>query len=106
MAAPDASGLVPGKPVVTTDAGKITVVGLDAGKSPDFELPAGSAQMTVTPCASNQVIPFVTLFDGKDNKLAIVRRTDLHAREPRRWDLLPRRAANPGCTWQIVISPG
>ena len=57
VAAPDASGLVPGKPVVTTDAGKITVVGLDAGKSPDFELPAGSAQMTVTPCASNQVHP-------------------------------------------------
>ena len=61
-----------GKPVVTTDGGMVTVVGLGAGKSPDFELPAGSAQMTVTPCASNQVIPFVTLYDGNDTKLGIV----------------------------------
>ena len=71
-AAPDASGLVPGKPAVTTDGGKVIVAGLGAGKSPDFDLPAGSAQMVVTPCVASKVNPFVSLYDGNDTKVSLV----------------------------------
>ena len=33
--------------------------------------------MTVSACASNQVIPFVTLYDGDDNKLGIIVEPDV-----------------------------
>ena len=71
VAAPDASGLVAGKPAVTTDGGKVMVAGLGAGKSRDFDLPAGSATMVISPCVGGVVSPFVSLYDGKDNKVAL-----------------------------------
>jgi len=106
VAAPNGSDLVAGTPVVTTEGGVVTVVGLSAGKSPDFELPAGSAQMIVTPCASNQVIPFVTLYDTNDNKLGIVVEPTYTLTKLTGGSYYLDVAANPACTWQIVISPG
>jgi hypothetical protein len=104
--APAGSALVPGKPVVTTDGGKVTVAGLGAGKSPEFELPAGSAGMTVSVCTSNKVIPFVTLYDTKGTKLAIVVEPTYTLTNLAAGSYYLDVAANPGCTWQIVISPG
>ena len=62
--------------------------------------------MTVTPCASNQVIPFVTLYDGKGNKLAIVVEPTYTLTNLAGGTYYLDVAANPGCTWQIVLSPG
>ena len=106
IAAPDGSALVPGKPVVTTDGGKVTAVGVGNGKTPVFDLPAGSAQMVVTPCASNGVIPFVTLYDAGDNKLAIVVEPDYKLTNLTGGSYYLDVAANPACVWQIQISPG
>ncbi len=106
--APAASGpvLVAGKPTVTTDGGKVTVAGLGAGKTPDFDLPAGSAEMTVTPCAANQVIPFVTLYDAKDNKLGIIVEPTYKLTNLAGGSYYLDVAANPACVWSILISPG
>src|SRR4051812_31304306 len=103
---PDASALVPGKPVVATDSGKVTVAGLGAGKSPEFELPAGSAQMTVSVCTSNKVIPFVTLYDTKGTKLAIVVEPTYTLTTLAGGSYYLDVVANPGCSWQILITPG
>jgi hypothetical protein len=106
VAPPDGSGLVAGKPVVTTDGGKVTVAGLGSGHSPDFDLPAGSAQMTVTPCTSNQVIPFVTLYDAKDNKLGIIVEPTYTLTNLAGGSYYLDVATNPGCVWTILVSPG
>jgi hypothetical protein len=106
LGAPDGAGLVPGKPVVTTDGGVVTVVGISGGKSPDFDLPAGSSEMVVTPCASNQVIPFVTLYDAKDNKLSIVVEPTATLANLIGGAYYLDVATNPTCSWKIVISPG
>ena len=105
LAAPDGSALVPGKPVVTTDGGKVTVAGISGGKSPEFELPAGSAQMTVSVCASNQVIPFVTLYDAKQNKLGIIVEPNYTLANLAGGSYYLDVATNPTCVWQIQISP-
>jgi hypothetical protein len=106
LAPPDSAGLVPGKSVVTTDGGVVTVVGISGGRSPDFDLPAGSAEMVVTPCASNQVIPFVTLYDAKDNKLSIVVEPTATLANLTGGAYYLDVATNPTCSWKIVISPG
>jgi hypothetical protein len=106
IAVPGGSALVAGQPVVTTDGGKVTVVGLSGGKSPDFDLPAGSAQMVVTPCASNGVIPFVTLYDSTDTKLSIVVEPTYTLQNLTGGSYYLDVASNPSCTWQIEISPG
>jgi hypothetical protein len=106
VAPPDGSALVPGKPTVATDGGKVTVAGLGAGKSPTFDLPAGTAEMTVTPCPANQVIPFVTLYDAKDNKLGIIVEPTYKLTNLAGGSYYLDVAANPGCVWSILISPG
>jgi hypothetical protein len=105
--APAASGPVPvaGKPTVTPDGGKVTVAGLGAGKSPVFDLPAGAALMTVTPCSSNQVNPFVTLYDAKDNKLGIIVDPTYKLTNLAGGSYYVDVAANPACVWSILIAP-
>jgi len=103
---PVGSGVVAGKPVVTLDGSKVTVLGLGNGQSPPFDLPAGSAQMTVSVCASNQVIPFVTLYDAAQNKLGIVVEPTYTLKGLVGGSYYLDVATNPTCSWQIVISPG
>jgi hypothetical protein len=105
VAAPSGS-LVAGKPTVTTSGATVTAVGLDSGRTPDFDLPAGSAQMTVSVCESNKVIPFVTLYDAKDNKLSIVVEPSYTLTNLAGGSYYLDVVSNPGCVWQIVISPG
>ncbi len=106
VAAPDGSGLVAGEPTVTTDAGKVSVAGLGSGRTPDFDLPAGSAEMTVSVCASNQVIPFVTLYDANDNKLGIIVEPTYTLTNLAGGTYALDVATNPACVWTIAISPG
>ena len=105
VAAPDGSALVAGKPTVTTDGGVVTAVGLGSGKTPDFDLPAGTAAMVVTPC-SNGVNPFVTLYDTSDNKLGLIVDPTYTLQNLAGGAYYLDVATNPTCAWQIEISPG
>jgi hypothetical protein len=98
--------LVAGKPTVTLDGAKVTVAGLGTGKSGDFDLPAGSAQMTVSVCKSNQVIPFVTLYDAKDNKLGIIVEPTYKLTNLAGGSYYLDVGTNPSCLWTIQIVPG
>src|SRR5688572_2343539 len=51
-------------PGVSVDGSTVTIVGVGRSESDPFELPAGSATMTITACRANQVMPFITLVDG------------------------------------------
>jgi hypothetical protein len=97
---------VAGKPTVTMDGTTVMAAGLGAGKTPDFDLPAGKAEMVVTPCASNKVNPFVTLFDAKDNKLAIVVDPTYTISNLAGGSYYLDVAANPGGVWGVEIKPG
>jgi len=105
LAPPDGAGMVPGKPVVTTDGGVVTVAGVSGGKSPNFDLPAGSAEMVVTPCASNQVIPFVTLYDVKGTKLGIIVEPTYTLANLAGGSYYLDVSSNPSCAWTIQIAP-
>jgi hypothetical protein len=106
VAAPDGSGLVAGKPTVTTDGGKVSVAGLGSGRTAEFELPGGSAEMVVTPCTSNQVIPFVTLYDANDNKIGLIVDPTYTLTNLAGGSYSLDVSTNPGCVWTIAISPG
>lgn len=104
-AAPDGSGLVEGKSTVTTDGGKVMVVGLGAGKSDDFDLPAGSVTMAITPCVGGVVSPFVTLYDGKDNKVGLTVDPTTTLKNLAGGSYYVDVSANPKCVWSVAFSP-
>lgn len=99
------SAPVAGKPVLTMDGTTVRVVGLGNGVTPDFELPAGSAAMTVSVCSSNQVIPFVTLYDAKDTKLGMVVEPEYDLTNLVGGAYYLDVATNPSCIWTIEIKP-
>ena len=106
VAAPDASGLVAGKPTVTLDGGKVMVVGLGAGKSEPFDLPAGAATMVISPCVGGVVSPFVSLYDGKDNRVALTVDPTTTLKNLTGGSYYVDAAANPKCVWSVQITPG
>jgi hypothetical protein len=97
---------VAGKPTLTRDGATITIVGIGQGVSPEFELPAGGGKMTVSVCESNQVIPFVTLYDASDTKLAIVVEPEYELKALVGGTYYVDVATNPKCIWTITILPG
>jgi hypothetical protein len=97
---------VAGKPSVTVNGTTVQIVGIGNGRSPEFELPAGPGTMTVSVCASNQVIPFVTLYDGDDNKLGIIVEPTYALRALVGGLYYVDVASNPDCVWTIEIVPG
>jgi hypothetical protein len=105
--APASTGPSPvaGKPSVTVSGTTVQIVGLGNGHSPEFELPPGAAAMTVSVCASNQVIPFVTLYDADDNKLGIIVEPTYALKALAGGLYYVDVATNPDCVWTIVITP-
>ena len=99
------AGPVAGEPVVTVDGGVISIAGLGNGVSPEFELPAGEATMTVSVCASTQVAPFVTLYDADDNKLGLIVEPVYQMRNLAGGLYYVDVATNPACAWGIEIQP-
>jgi len=97
---PVASGLT-----VTVDGTTVRIAGRGDGVSAEFPLPAGKAAMVVTPCASNQVIPFVTLYDADDTKLAIIVEPEYELTNLAGGMYYVGVATNPDCVWQIDIKP-
>jgi len=94
-----------GPPTVTMEGDTAVIVGLGNGKSPTFTLPAGDATMTITPCESNDVIPFVSFFDGDDNRLGLIVEATYQARDLEGGEYYVDVAANPDCAWQIEVAP-
>ncbi len=61
--------------------------------------------MIVSTCPSNQVIPFVTLFDGSDTKLGLIVDPIYQMRDLAGGQYYLAVAANPDCVWTIAITP-
>jgi len=103
--AAESAGPSPGTSTVTVTNGVVEILGAGNGNTDEFELPAGNAEMNVSTCASNQVIPFVTLYDGDDNKLGLIVDAVYQMRglEGGRYYLAV--AANPDCAWTISLTP-
>jgi len=104
-AAPQGSAPVAGSPTLTVDGTTVRIVGRGNGVSPDFDLAAGSAAMTVSVCASNQVIPFVTLLDAAGTKLAIIVEPEYQIRNLVGGRYRVEVASNPDCVWTIEVTP-
>ena len=86
--------------------GVVQIVGAGNGNTDEFDLAAGNAEMSVSTCPSNQVIPFVTLYDGDDNKLGLIVDADLPDAGPARaGKYYLAVAANPDCVWTITLTP-
>ena len=103
-AAPQGSAPVAGSPALTVDGTTVRIVGLGNGVSPDFDLPAGSAAMTVSLCA-NQVIPFVTLFDAAGTKLGIIVEPEYELKNLVGGVYHIEVQSNPTCAWTIEVTP-
>ena len=103
--APEGSAPVAGSPAVTVDGATVRIVGLGNGVSPDFDLPAGNATMTVSVCKSNQVIPFVTFFDAAGTKLAIIVEPEYEIKNLVGGKYRFEVASNPDCVWTIEVTP-
>ena len=104
-AGPQGSAPVAGSPALTVDGATVRIVGLGNGVSPDFDLPAGSATMTVSVCASNQVIPFVTLFEGAGTKVAIIVEPEYEIKNLVGGKYRVEVQSNPACVWTIEVTP-
>lgn len=100
------SGPPAGTSVVTVAGTTVQIVGTGNGTTDGFDLPAGDAQMSISTCASNQVIPFVTLYDVKDNKLGLIVDAEYAMRGLAGGAYYLAVAANPECVWTIAIVPG
>jgi hypothetical protein len=99
------AGPAVGTSTVTVTNGVVQIVGAGNGATDQFELPAGSAEMTVSTCPSNQVIPFVTLYDGDDNKLGLIVDAVYQMQDLAGGNYYLAVAANPDCVWTITLTP-
>lgn len=100
------SGPPAGTSTITVSGTTVQIIGTGNGTTAEFALPAGEAQMTVSICASNGVIPFVTLYDAKDNKLGLIVDAEYTMRALLGGGYYLAVAANPDCVWTITLVPG
>ena len=101
----ESAGPPPGTSIVTVTDGVVQIVGAGNGNTDQFDLPAGNAEMSVSTCPSNQVIPFVTLYDGDDNKLGLIVEPIYQMRDLEGGPYYLAVAANPDCVWTITLTP-
>jgi hypothetical protein len=99
---PPAPALSPG---VTLNGTTVTIVGVGSTKSDTFELPAGSATMTITACQSNRVMPFITLFDDNDQSMGLIVDPEKVLNNLAGGSYYVLAQTNPGCVWQVSITP-
>lgn len=100
---PPAAAASPG---VTIDGTTVTVVGVGRYTSEPFELPAGSATMTITACESTGVMPFITLADGTGQSAGLIVDPEKVLNNLKGGSYTVSAQANPDCTWKVVIVPG
>lgn len=99
------AGPAAGTSTVTVADGVVQIVGAGNGTTDEFELAAGSAEMNVSTCPSNQVIPFVTLYDADDTKLGLIVEATFQVRNLAGGNYYLAVAANPDCVWTITLTP-
>jgi hypothetical protein len=99
------SGLVPGQPTVSLSGTTILVVGLGTGKTPLFDLPAGTAELKLGKCSSNQVPPFVQMYDEKDTGLGFIVEEVNEVKNLAGGKYYLSVQANPDCVWAIEVTP-
>jgi hypothetical protein len=96
--------LKPGdKPVVTVDGKNVHVEGIGVGSSPLFEL-TGNYTMTITPCKSTGVTPFIVLRSATTNLAptyvdAVTKLSNLSGK----YDVEITPA--PTCAWAVDFAP-
>ena len=98
-------GPAPGTSTVTVDGTTVQIVGAGNATTDEFDLAAGNAEMTVSTCPSNQVIPFVTVYDSGDNRLGLIVDAVYQLRNLAGGQYYLAVATNPDCVWTITISP-
>ena len=103
--AAESAGPAPGTSTVSVTDGVFQIIGAGNGNTDPFDLPAGNAVMNVSTCPSNQVIPFVTLYDGDDNKLGLIVDAVYQMRDLEGGKYYLAVAANPDCVWTITLTP-
>jgi hypothetical protein len=101
----ESAGPAAGTSTVTVADGVVRIVGAGNGNTDEFDLAAGGAEMNVSTCASNQVIPFVTLYDGDDNKLGLIVDAVYQVKNLAGGRYYLAVAANPDCVWTITLTP-
>ena len=99
------SGPAVGTSTVTLSGTTVRIVGAGNGTTAEFDLAAGEAEMNVSTCPSNGVIPFVTLYDAKDNKLGLIVDAVYQVRNLAGGKYYLAVAANPDCVWTITLTP-
>jgi hypothetical protein len=98
---PTAPAMSPG---VRVDGSVVTIVGVGSSKSDMFELPAGSATMRITACQSNQVMPFITLFDGNNQSVGLIVDPEKVLNNLAGGSYYVLAQTNPNCVWQVTIT--
>lgn len=99
------SGPAPNTSTVAVSGGVVEIIGAGNSITDGFELPFGTAEMNVSTCPSNQVIPFVTIYDAKDNKLGIIVDAVYQLKNLTGGGYYLEVAANPNCVWTITLTP-
>ena len=61
--------------------------------------------MVITPCVGGVVSPFVTLYDGKDNKVGLTVDPTSTLKNLAGGSYYVDVSANPKCVWSVAISP-
>jgi hypothetical protein len=103
--AAESAGPAPGTSIISVTGGVVQIIGAGNGNTDQFDLPSGNAEMNVSTCPSNQVIPFVTLYDGDDNKLGLIVDAVYQMRDLEGGKYYLAVAANPDCVWTITLTP-
>jgi hypothetical protein len=99
------SGPAPNTSTVAVSGGVVEIIGAGNSITDEFELAPGTAEMNVSTCPSNQVIPFVTIYDVKDNKLGIIVDAVYQVKNLAGGGYYLEVAANPDCVWTITLTP-
>lgn len=99
------SGLVEGTSTITTNGAAIQIVGLGTGTTAEFELPAGTAEIKLGKCSSNQVPPFVQMFDEQNAGLGFIVEEVNEVKNLAGGKYHLAIQANPDCVWTIDVTP-
>jgi len=97
-------GLV-ASPGVTVEGGTVTIVGVGGTKSELFDLPAGNAMMTIEPCASNRVMPFITLTTEGGQSAGLIVDPTKELKNLAGGKYYVQAQTNPDCVWKVTITP-
>ena len=92
-------------PGVTVEGTTVTIVGVGGTKSDLFDLPAGNATMTIEACASNHVMPFITLTTEGGQSAGLIVDPTKEIKNLAGGKYYVQAQTNPDCVWKVTIKP-